>query len=200
MRRMLFSLGVGAIVAVAAVGRAQAQIPLNIVAGPTFSNLRGSDTEGAKNKTGFFVAAGTDFALGETVALSPYVAYVQKGATEEGTDDTFSLDYIEIPIFLGIAFPVGESAALSVAAGPQISFNINCDFAGFDCSDEPDFNSTDFGIVGSASLGFPISESTTLAIGGGADFSLTDYRDDVDAKSRAFYLFAGLNFALGGGM
>lgn len=200
MRKLLLSMGVGTIMAVAAAGHVQAQFPFSIVAGPTFANLRGDDTEGAESKTGFFVAAGTAFQLNETFAVSPYLAYVQKGASNGETNEDFSLDYIEIPVFLSATVPLGESASLGLSAGPQISFNINCDVEGFDCSDEEDFNGTDFGIVGSASIGFPVSDSASLALGGGADFGLKEYRDGVDAKTRTYYLFAALNLALGGGM
>jgi hypothetical protein len=199
MRRLLFSMGVGAIVAVAAVGRAQAQMPLNIVAGPTFANVSGDDVpDDNSSKTGFFVAAGTAFSINETFSIDPWVGYVQKGTSFD--DGDFSLDYIEIPVFLSATIPVGESASLGISAGPQIAFNVNCDENGDDCSEDSDFKSTEFGIVGAASIAFPLSDSVGLSLGGAADFGLTDVFDNSDGKTRTYYLFAGLGFALGGGM
>lgn len=200
MRRLLLTMGVSAIVTVAAVGRAQAQMPLNIVAGPTFANASGDDVpDDASSKTGFFVAAGTAFGISETFSIDPWVGYVQKGASLD--DGDFSVDYIEIPVFLTANIPVGESSMLALSAGPQIAFNINCeDPEGSDCSDNSDFKKTEFGIVTGASISFPLSDSVGLALGGAADFGLTDLFDQDNVKTRTYYLFAGLGFGLGGGM
>lgn len=150
MRRLFFSMGVGAIVAVAAVGRAQAQMPLNIVAGPTFANVSGDDVpDDASSKTGFFAAVGTALSISETLSIDPWVGYVQKGSSLD--DGDFSIDYIEIPVFLSASLPMGESAVLGLSAGPQIAFQVNCeDTDGSDCSNNDNFKSTEFGIVGAA--------------------------------------------------
>lgn len=201
MRRVLFSLGVGAIMAVAVVGRAQAQMPFNIVAGPTFVNTTDDNTD---SRTRFFVAAGTSFSLNETFSVDPYVGYMQKGASYPDLSEDDAYDYIEIPVLLSANIPMGESAVLGISAGPQFSFNINCKekytdgTPEYDCSDYTDFNNTEFGFIGGASIGFPLSDSVGLAVGGGADLSVTEVFDGI--KNRAYYAFASLGFALGGGM
>lgn len=196
MRGSLGSLGIVFALSILLVGPVEAQFPVNIVAGPTFANLSGDDAEGFDSKTGFFVGAGTAIPLNETFFIEPYVAYVQKGADDAGAE--LSLDYIEIPVFLSANIPISESVALFIGAGPQVGFNINCDDDGFDCSDEDDLNKTDFGIVTSAGLGFPLSDTVFIGVGGGADFGLTDVFDSGDAGNRAYYVSASVGMLLGG--
>ena len=196
MRGSLVSLGIALALSSFVAESVEAQFPLNIVAGPTFSNLSGDDAEDFDSKTGFFVAAGTAIPLNETFWIEPYVAYVQKGADDAGAE--LSLDYIEIPVFLNATIPLSESVVFAIGAGPQVGFNLSCDDDGFDCSDADDLNTMDFGILTSAGLGFPLSDTMSLGFGGGADFGLTDVFDSGDASNRAYYVFASLGILVGG--
>src|SRR5688572_23134261 len=132
--------------------------------------------------------------------IEPGVAYVQKGTSySDGGDDLeLALDYVEIVAFLSAYLPLGESLVFSAGAGPEVAFNIGCDDDGFDCSDSDDLNGTDYGIVAVANLLFPLSETLGLAVGGGADFGMTDVFSSGDAANRAYFLFAGLGFTVGG--
>lgn len=196
MRRIITHAGIAITLSVLLVAPVDAQFPLSITAGPTFATLSGDDTDGFDSKTGFFVAAGTIIPLNETFSIDPHLAYVQKGADVSG--DELSLDYIEIPVLLTANIPLSESASVGLSAGPQVAFNTGCDDAGFDCSDEDDLNTTDFGILTSAGIGFPLSETVGLAVGGGADFGLTDVFDSGDGSNRAYYIFVNLGFLIGG--
>jgi len=199
------AVGVGLLVT---AGQAQAQFPLNIAAGPTFSNVSNDDFD-ASSKTGFFAAVGTSFPVGTNLAIQPYVGYVQKGASFDfgsfQEDDTYT--YIEIPVFLSYGIPLSESATLGLSAGPQVGFMIDCTEAyddgdpDFDCSEYDNFESTEFGLVGSVGVSFPVG-SSALSVGGGYDLGLTDVFSDIDGgyKNRVFYLFVDYGFSLGGGM
>ena len=189
-------------------GTAQAQFPLSIVAGPTIANIS-SDEYDTSSKVGFFVALGTAFPINETFSISPFVGYVQKGAKFKGTEnaddgeDTYS--YIEIPVFITAGFPVSETINFGVGLGPQISFNMKCNESipgedDFDCKDYQDYvGSTDFGIVGSAGLQFPMG-SSQIGVGGGFDFGMKDIFEDFEGgyKNRGFYLYVSYGMVLGG--
>jgi len=206
------NLGVALVMAVLGlsltVDKTQAQFPLSIVAGPTFSNVS-TDEFDTSSKTGFFAGVGTAFPLGESVMLQPYVAYVQKGASFEfsgfNEDDTYS--YIEIPVFFSYGVPLGESLSLGLSAGPQVGFVIDCKeayddgTADYDCSEYDNFKSTEFGLVGAAGLVFPVGGST-LSVGGAYDYGLTDVFSDVEGgyKNRVFSIFVDYGFSIGGGM
>jgi hypothetical protein len=178
-------------------GAAQAQFPLRVLAGPTISTISTDDFD-TSSKMGFFVAAGTSFSLNERFSISPFLGYVQKG-TEFSDGSNGSYDYIEIPVLLGTQVPVGEKASLSFSLGPQVAFNINCDEDGFDCTEYADFKSTEFGIVGGAGIGFPLSEPYNVSFGVSFDFGLTDLYDiDSGYKNRVIYLWASLGTVIGG--
>ncbi len=181
-----------------AAGQAHAQIPLRILAGPTFSNVS-TDEYDTSSKVGFFAAVGTSFALSESVSVSPFLGFVQKGAEfSDDTQDTYS--YIEIPVLLGTQIPLGEKASLSLSAGPQFAFNINCDEDGYDCSEYDNYKSTEFGIVAGAGIGFPLTDPYSVSFGVSFDFGLTDVFDDLDGgyKNRVIYLWGSIGTMIGG--
>jgi hypothetical protein len=64
-----------------------------------------------------------------------------------------------------------------------------------------DLRSTEFGIVGSAAVTIPVGRST-LGLGDGYDFGLTNVFDEVDGgyKNRVLFLFASYGMDVGGGM
>lgn len=197
MRKMISGSLVALALLVASAAPAEAQIPLGISVGPTFANLTGDEADGFDSKIGFFVSGGTSIAVGETFSIDPGVVYVQKGA-EYAAGGDLSLDYFEIPVLVTASFPSGENGSFGFSLGPQVAFNVNCDDDGSDCSDETEFNSTEFGLVAGAHIGFSLSEAVGVSFGGGGDFGFTDPFDTVDASNTVYFLSAGLNFALGG--
>jgi len=179
-------------------GPAEAQFPLRILGGPTISNVS-TDEYDTSSKVGFFAAVGTSFALSESVAVSPFLGFVQKGAEfSDETQDTYS--YIEIPVLLGTQIPVGENASISLSAGPQVAFNINCDEEGYDCSEYDNHKSTEFGFVAGAGIGFPLTDPYDLSFGVSFDFGLTDVFDEMDGgyKNRVIYIWGSIGTVLGG--
>ncbi|MFW6079515.1 MAG: porin family protein [Gemmatimonadota bacterium] len=180
------------------VGEAQAQMPLHLAAGPTLGTISTDDPdfEGAETSLGFFAAVGTSFPVGETVAVSPYLGYVQKGAKFGDGQFTFSYDYIEIPVLISTWFPVGETMSWSIFAGPQIGFQINCDEDGFDCSELDSRKGTEFGVMAGTGLQF----SDALSVGVGADIGMTDLFDTGgdSFKTRTYWLSLGYSTSLGG--
>ncbi len=196
MRRITLAIITLACTLTLPTGQVQAQFPLTIVAGPTISTVS-ADGYDTSSKTGFFVAAGTALPLNETVALLPFVGYVQKGAKFDG--GTASYDYIEIPVQLGVQFPLNERLDLGLSAGPQVSFNVNCDEDGYDCSQYDDFKSTEFGILFGGSLGFPLTEQLGGSIGADYDLGLTDLFDSEGSfKNRVLYLWVSVTAMIGG--
>ena len=194
------TLGLGAVcfslMLVFAPARAQAQTPIHFAAGPNLGTISTDDFDGAESKIGFFAAVGTSFTLSEKVSVSPYLAYVKKGVTFDGEDASY--DYVEIPILLGTGFPVGETMTWNVFAGPQFGFQVNCDEDGFDCKEFSNHKGTEFGVVAGTGLAFPVSETGAFAVSIGADFGLTDLFDELDYKTRTYFLSLQYSTTLGG--
>lgn len=184
------------LILVFAPARTQAQTPIHFVAGPNLGTISSDEFDDAESKIGIFAAVGTSFMLSENVSLSPYVGYVQKGAEFNGEDASY--DYIEIPVLLGTSFPVGETMAWSVFGGPQVGFQVNCDEGGFDCTEFTNHKSTEFGAIVGTGLRVPVSETGALAASLGADFGLTDLFDELDYKTRTYFLSLSYSTTLGG--
>lgn len=200
MPRIPTALAVLAVVLALTAGQAQAQTPVSIVAGPTISTVSADDWDTGWT-TGFFVAVGTAFPIGEDLSVMPHIGYVQKGAkfTDVESEGDGSYDYIEIPILLGKSIPVGETASLGLSLGPQVAFNIHCDEDGYDCSKYDDFKKTEFGIVGGAGIGFPLSEPYSASFGVSFDFGLTNIFDTEGTyKNRVIYLWGSVGTMIGG--
>ena len=204
--RLRYLLGVltgSALGLLLAAGHAQAQLPVNISAGPTIANIS-TDEFDTSSRVGFFVAVGTAFDIAENLAIMPHVAFVQKGAKFEPEGEDI-YNYIEIPVLLSVGFPLSETLGLGLAAGPQVAFNIKCNetFPGvedFDCKDYDNYDGgTEFGIVGNAALQFPVG-SSSLSVGGGFDLGLTDIFTELDGgyKNRVFFAFVAFGTSLGG--
>lgn len=194
MRSFRWSAAIGLVfvASFATADMARAQMPLHIAAGPTIGTISSDDFADSDASVGFFAAVGTSFPVGETVAVSPWLGYVQKGA--EFGDETASYDYIEIPVLIQTWFPVGENMNWMIFAGPQFGFQINCDEDGFDCTEFANHKGTEFG----AMIGTGLQFGGGFSVGVGADVGFTDLFDDLDYKTRTFFLSVGYTAWLGG--
>lgn len=183
-------IAAGALTALTAVGlvagEAHAQIPLRLSAGPTFATISSDDWE-TSITTRFFAAVGTRLAVGDQLAVVPSLAYVQKGTEfDDGTKGSY--DYIQIPVLLSLTVPVGATTSLEFGAGPQVGLQVTCDEDGFDCSDYDNHEGTEFGLVGMAAVNFPITDRSTLSVGGGVDYGLSTLFDELEYHTRTYSL------------
>lgn len=197
MRELVKIVIAAIVVAGSSADDAQAQFPLTFVAGPSLMNISSSSYETSAT-VGFFGAVGTSFQLNESVSVSPFIGYVQKGAEfSDGTDGSY--DYIEVPILFGVSMPLGDSdREIRFNAGPQLGLQINCDEDGFDCTEYGNHEGTEFGLVGNVGVAFPRGDNGSFSVGLGADLGMTDLFDGLDYKTRSFYLFVALSTMLGG--
>lgn len=194
MRTLRWSAALAAtlVISLVSVDQAQAQMPVHLSAGPTLGTISSDDFPDSESSIGFFAAVGTSLPVGESVAISPYLAYVQKGAEFDG--ESASYDYIEIPVLISTWFPVGENMSWTIFAGPALGFQINCDEGGFDCTEFADHKSTEFSVLAGTGLKFP----NGLSVGIGVDVGMTDLFDTADYKTRTFWASLGYTLGLGG--
>lgn len=170
-------------------------------------------------RTSFSGGVFMNYAFDEALSIQPELLYVPKGFT--GTlydgyidvDVTPSIDFIEIPLLLKFAFPTGGNVRPFVFAGPSVGFAVSSKLkigVGWLSSkvDMSDFtNSTDFGMVVGAGLGYDtkygllsidarfsrgfsdIVESATFDIGGSEQSITVD-----EFKHYGFAFLAGIQF------
>jgi len=192
----------------APAGPVEAQRPLIVAGGLTMSTIGGDDVndEEVESRTGFFVAVGTSFALSPTLSISPFVGYTERGWESPDGEAEVKVTYIDVPVMLGLAVPLGETFGLNISAGPRVSFNLGCDFEGEGVSVECDAfeeigvepESIDFGVLGDVGLAFQISPTVGLGVGAGYDLGLIDVFEDISATHRGPYFYVGLSFLMGG--
>ena len=169
------------------------------LANVTFSS--GGVSASADSRTGFVGGAFAQFGLGSPLFIRPEVLYSSKGS--ESSDDfetfTLALDYLEVPVLIGAAFPLENSALKpQVFAGPAVGFLLSCDSGGTDCKDEA--KSVDFGLVFGGGLEFAL-ENLSLYFDGRYNLGLTNLDDsgeeDFSAKNRVWQFMAGVGFPVG---
>jgi hypothetical protein len=153
------------------------------------------------SRTSFVGGAFAQFGIGSPWFIQPEVLYSSKGFELES--ESLSLNYVEVPILVGAAFPLSNSALKPmVFAGPSIGFKLSCDAEGEDCGDL--YKSVDFGLVFGAGIQYAL-DNISLFLDGRYDMGLTNVLDDiteidvdVSVKNRAWQFMAGVGFPVGG--
>ena len=133
-----------------------------LVGGLNLANMHGSDVTGNKMRATFHVGGAVTVPLGSSLFFQPNVLYSMKGPKLDvgsGVSGSLELSYLEVPVLLGIRFPMkGSSTRPYIAAGPYVGFKTGCKVkassggtsASMNC-DDPSFGmtvkSTDFGVA-----------------------------------------------------
>ena len=151
--------------------------------------------------------------------LRSEVLYTGKGFAEiqdDGDITNISLNYFEIPVLLGWAFPVGDGGVVpELYAGPWLSFESSCDASlematdelSFDCNEVPGDpilrETTDWGWTVGAGLTFPAIGRVKgmLDVRYTAGLRNIDGEakvDNIDARNRSYGITFGLVLPVGG--
>ena len=125
MKKLFFA----AFALVAGVLSAQAQTAINprIEVGANFA--RGIDkplgvTVDNKVRTGFRASVAAEIELASGVYLAPGVTFRQEGF-KYANGHNFGLNYISVPVDLGIRVGLGDNLAVSVEAGPSFAYGLS---------------------------------------------------------------------------
>jgi hypothetical protein len=182
---------------------ASAQTVIGVKAGLNIANVTFSGdgvSASADSRTAFVGGAFAQFGIGSPWFIQPEVLYSSKGSKSD--DETLAVDYLEIPVLFGAAFPLSNSSLKPmVFAGPAVGFKLSCDDAGFDCGDEVE--SLDFSVVFGGGIQYALS-SVNLYLDGRYNLGLTDVAGDdeggfdISAKNRTWQFMAGVGFPIGG--
>jgi len=113
-------------VCIAALGfvSANAQAEFGIKGGVNFSSLMGDTNGNLKFRTGFNVGLVAEIETSSSTSIQPELIYSSQGFKFDGRvdgtayDDTFKLDYLNIPIVFKFYFSEGWS----LETGPQVGF------------------------------------------------------------------------------
>ncbi len=184
---------------------------LGVKVGVNLATLNG-EGESPGRRTGFIGGGHLTISLPNSMFyFQPELLYSMKGFSEsqDGTSATLALDYIDIPLLVGIHFDTGGSVTPRIFAGPQASINASCklkgdqdgDSASFDCDSELvgeifSAKSVLFDLLFGAGLDFDMGK-LDIVFDARYDLGLTDALDLGSSKMSAWQFLAGVAFPLG---
>jgi hypothetical protein len=177
-------------------------------------NLATLNTSGESpgRRTGFLGGAHLAISLpGSMFYFQPELLYSAKGFSDtfEGSSGTLALDYVDIPVLVGVHFETDGPATPRVFLGPQASVNLSCSLKGeeqgtsasIDCDSDLlggvfDANSVLFDLLFGAGVDLAMGKFDVV-FDVRYDLGLTDAIDAGDSKMSAWQFLAGAQFPLG---
>lgn len=190
MSRLLLA----ALAALLVLPAAHAQATFGLRAGLNVSDFSGDGAPNTDPRLGFSGGVTADVPLSPMVSLRPELIYTMKGGVDANNSDvTLAVDYIEVPVLIGVTIPATDTGLLLGAyAGPTLAFKVreslNGQFGGLNADV---FKSTDVGAALGATVGagpFAVDARYTLGLTNAADNDNLNIRNNVFSIS-AVYTF-----------
>ena len=166
-----------------------------IKGGVSLASFSGDDTDELDTRTGFMIGGFVTFPMGSAISIQPEVFYAQKGTKFDdlGSDVTFKLDYIDIPVLFKYTL-AGENATPYFLFGPYIGFNITSErSANGQSVDLDNVASTDFGLVFGIGVNFQ-KFLLEVRYDMGLSNIIDDDTDPDSLNNTAFHLMLGYSF------
>ena len=192
MKKLFFA----AFALVAGVLSAQAQTAINprIEVGANFArgiSKVGSVTADSKVRTGFRASVAAEIELAAGVYLAPGVTFRQEGY-KFSNGNGYGLNYISVPVDLGIRVPFSENFAVSVEAGPYFAYGLSTT-GNVDAFKAGAYKRFDMGLNASAALEF---SKVYLRVGTdiGMVNALKNNIANTSYKNASFFAGVGLRF------
>ena len=211
MKKLFFA----AIALVATSFAAQAQINPRIevaanIARTVAKQQNGADATGLKVLPGFRAGLAAEIGIASGVYIAPGISFRQEGNKQEvptgQKTETVSntLNYVSVPVNLGVRVPLTESLAISVEGGPAFSYGVSSSVrtlagiqggikAAYDAFKEKQYNRFDMSINASAAIEF-----SKIYVRLGADLgmvnSFREATDKLSSKNTSFFLGLGYRF------
>ncbi len=211
MKKLFFA----AVALVATSFAAQAQINPRIevaanIARTVAKDANGSDVNGLKIHPGFRAGLAVEIGIASGVYIAPGITFRQEGNKQELTSNqktetvSNTLNYISVPVTLGVRVPLSEGLAFSVEGGPAFSYGVSSSVrtlagikggikAAYDAFKEKQYNRFDMSINASAALEF-----SKIYVRLGTDLgmvnSFKEATDKLSSKNTSFFLGLGYRF------
>ena len=153
------------------------------------TNVDGSSVNGLKVRPGFRASVAAEIDLAAGVYLAPGITFRQEGA--KFANSSLGLNYLSVPVDLGIRVGLGDNLAVSVEAGPSSSVS---DVKGaVDAFKEGGFKRFDAGFNASAALEY---SKVYLRVGTelGLVNTLKEAVQKASNKNSSFFIGVGYRF------
>jgi opacity protein-like surface antigen len=187
-----------------------AQPRFGITGGLTVAKVGGSDVNDAKLKTGFVGGGVAVFPISPTFSFQPELVYAMKGSkfTDQGTDASFKLNYVELPVLVRYDVPVTGGTKPFLLAGPAFALETTCKISGtdqgttvtFGCQDffnqvgaNTDTKSFDVGAMFGGGLAFDVN-GRVMTVGIRYNIGFMKVFSDTDVKNRVLSFVGSLEW------
>ncbi|HEY5491876.1 MAG TPA: outer membrane beta-barrel protein [Gemmatimonadaceae bacterium] len=187
-------IAIAALCAVPAFAGAQGG-GIGVKGGLSFGNVSNSGAlpGSVTQRSGF--AVGVSAISGGVVGVGIEALYAQRGVTSSVGADSRHLDYLDIPLYLRLAFPM-DAVTPFAYAGPQASFELKCGTSSGNCPDTGRPKAIYAGVIGA---GVRLGALHGLSLEGRYIYGLTDLKLNTVSttssyKTRSFMLLAGIGF------
>ena len=152
---------------------------------------------------GGFLAVG----LGDLFVIQPEALYTQKGVrwhviswTFESIQETYELDYIEIPLLAKLVVPIKGGVKPNLFCGPYFAINVNAKYRIVTnmASEELDYDEyikdIDYGIVFGGGVDFALKKGKIVFDGRYTSGWITTMDEGPDQKNKVLSLMLGYTF------
>jgi len=158
-------------------GAAAGELSFGAKAGLMVADITETPSDWAQEKSskiGFAGGVFANYAFDERFSVQPELLYTQRGVTDNlydgfvAVDLTASFDYVELPVLLKYAFPLGGSFKPFICAGPCVAFTLSSELelSASVLSATVDFSSlthvTDFLLVAGAGFEVPVGKASLV--------------------------------------
>ena len=177
----------------AAPALAAAQVGLGVKGGLSYGNVSNSGLlpGNAGQRSGFALGAG--LTVGGTVGFGAELLYAQRGVTSSTSGASRRLNYIDIPAYLRVALPTPGISPFAYA-GPQVSFEMNCEAGGGTCPNSGRPKTTFDGVIGGGlRFGRGLSLDARYLYGLN-DLKLNTLTTSQSYRTRSFMILMGIGF------
>ena len=192
MKKLFFAAF--ALIAGVISAQAQTEVHPRIEVGANFASgihkVVGATPE-SKVRLGFRASLATEVGLASGVYLAPGVTFRQEGF-KYISEDGYGLNYISVPVDLGIRVPFSENFAVSVEAGPYFAYGLSTT-GKLDAFKAGAYKRFDMGLNASAAI-----EYSKVYLRLGTDIGLVNALKDPIAntsyKNASFFAGVGYRF------
>jgi hypothetical protein len=161
--------------------------------------LKGGFSYGRVSNQGILpgdVGSRTGFAVGVAARTGgPLVAIGAEGLYAQRGVDSRELDYVDVPVYVRASLPVPVVTPFAYA-GPQLSFELQCQAGGVDCPEGDRAKTTYAAVIGAgAQLG--VGKGVSIEgryIYGLSDLDLETVTSAENYQTRSFMILAGIAF------
>lgn len=178
-----------------APGILRAQAGIGIKGGLSYGNVSNSGAlpGGASQRSGF--AFGLEATIGSPIGLGIEALYAQRGVVGAMPANTRNLSYVDVPVYVRVSLPTPLPISPFAYAGPQVSFELECDAGGGTCPSGRETHSF-AGVIGGG-VRFASLHGISLEaryVYGLTDLKLYTVTASTSYQTRSFLLLAGIGF------